>query len=506
MSGDQLASGLRRGLFLLGAALVSSVLLSPQASHAFSGTGAGTIGDPYEIRNCSGLLEISSNLSAYYELVDDVDCTGTSYTPIGTSGSPFTGSLDGNLQTISHITISGSDTNLGVFGYSTGATIKNLKLSHNSITGSNTTSVLVGSPTDGVISNIRADNTNLVSSSSGTAGGLIGIAYGTLQVSKSYYNGSVESVGAGYIGGLAARLQGNVVISDSYSKATIITHDNSYAGGLIGANLSGSPQVLRSYAAGTFTGVGTYNGGLVGGFFGGLVQDSFSATDMTSAAGTLSGGMFGVGDGTSTNNFFDRTLANRSSCTGSGAASCTGVNVASADPNYFKSNHTNAPLDSWNFDNLWTNYNQLPDFATFGNAQVGNIESTATTVTFVWQLQALTGSGAASAQELRYRIVGSNSAWTYLNLGASSGTTTLDNLTPSSNYEFQIRATYANAGTTDWQDGAFAAVTQAAPAVVASSAPTLADTGTNAFTFVYIAVALLLGSLGFGLKAFLSAD
>jgi hypothetical protein len=126
------------------------------------------------------------------------------------------------------------------------------------------------------------------------------------------------------MGGLASRLQGNVVISDSYSTATIITNSNSYAGGLVGANLSGSPQVLRSYAAGTFTGVGTYNGGLIGGFFGGLVQDSFSASDMSSAAGTLSGAMFGVGDGTSTNNYFDQTLANRSGCTGNGAAACWG--------------------------------------------------------------------------------------------------------------------------------------------------------------------------------------
>lgn len=495
---DRSLSGLQRCLPVLVALGTLITILIPQPAAAFSGSGAGTAGDPFEINSCAKLLEISNNLAAYYELVDDVDCTGTSYTPIGTSGSPFTGSLDGNLQTISHVSLS-SGNSLGIFGYTTGATLKNLRLSFITVSGSNTTASLVGSPTDGVISNVRADSTNSVISSSGSAGGLVGIAYGTLQLFKSYYNGTVESVGAGYIGGLASRLQGNVVISDSYSTATIVTNNNSYAGGLIGANLSGSPQVLRSYAAATFNGMGTYNGGLIGGFFGGLVQDSFSASDMSSAAGTLSGAMFGVGDGTSTNNYFDRTLANRASCTGNGAAACTGVNVANADPDYFKSNHTNAPLDTWNFDYLWSNTGTLPIFSVFGAAQVGNIESTNSTITFVWQLVGLSGSGAMSGQELRYRVAGSDSAWTYLSLNASSGTTTLSNLAASTNYEVQMRLAFANAGTTDWLDGAFTASTQSAPAVVAvATANNLADTGDDSSLFTLVSTLMVLSSAAIG--------
>jgi hypothetical protein len=493
-------SGLQRCLPMLVILGAIVTILAPQPAAAFSGSGAGTVGDPFEINSCAKLLEISNSLAAYYELVDDVDCTGISYTPIGTSGSPFTGSLDGNLQTISHVSLS-SGNDLGVFGYTTGATLKNLKLSYVSVSGSNTTGSLVGSPTDGVISNVRADNTNSVTSSSGSAGGLIGIAYGTLQLSKSYYNGTVESVGAGYIGGLVSRLQGNVVISDSYSKATIITNSNSYAGGLVGANLSGSPQVLRSYAAVTFNGMGTYNGGLIGGFFGGLVQNSFSASDMSSAAGTLSGAMFGVGDGTSTNNYFDRTLANRSGCTGNGAAACTGVNVANADPNYFKSNHTNAPLDTWNFDYVWSNVGTLPIFSMFGAAQVGNIESTSSTITFIWQLVGLSGSGAMSGQELRYRVVGSGSAWTYLDLNASSGTTTLSNLVASTNYEVQMRLAFSNAGTTDWLDGAFTTSTPAASVVAAAgvTTDTLAVTGDDSPLLVLIAALMMISSASLSL-------
>ena len=210
--------------------------------------------------------------------------------------------------------------------------------------------------------------------------------------------------------------------------------------------------------------------------------------------------MFGVGDGTSTNNYFDRTLANRSGCTGNGAAACTGVNVANADPNYFKSNHTNAPLDTWNFDYLWGNAGTLPTFSMFGAAQVGNIESTSSTITFVWQLVGLSGSGAMSDQELRYRVVGSGSAWTYLGLNASSGTTTLSSLVASSNYEVQMRLTFANAGTTDWLDGAFTASTQAAPAVtVGVTTDTLAVTGDDSPLFILIAALMMLSSASFSL-------
>ena len=43
--------------------------------------------------------------------------------------------------------------------------------------------------------------------------------------------------------------------------------------------------------------------------------------------------------------------------------SCTPVNENNTQPNYFKNNTNNAPLNQWNFSTIWkTNYNALPDF------------------------------------------------------------------------------------------------------------------------------------------------
>jgi hypothetical protein len=102
-----------------------------------------------------------------------------------------------------------------------------------------------------------------------------------------------------------------------------------------------------------------------------------------------------------------------------------------------------------------------------------------------------------SGQELRYRVVGSDSAWTYLSLNASSGTTTLSNLVASSSYEVQMRLAFANAGTTDWQDGSFTASTLAASVVTAAAGvttDTLAVTGDNSLLFILIAALMMISS------------
>jgi hypothetical protein len=52
--------------------------------YSFSGTGAGTNVDPFEIITCIQLQEMEDNLSASYELNNSIDCVGISnFKPIG---------------------------------------------------------------------------------------------------------------------------------------------------------------------------------------------------------------------------------------------------------------------------------------------------------------------------------------------------------------------------------------------------------------------------------------
>lgn len=438
----------RSGLLGFAILLTFSLFFSPSKVFAFTGEGAGNADDPYRITDCSKWLEMADDLDGNYIVDDDIDCMGVTYTPIGASGSPFTGSLDGGGWEISGVSIT-SGSGRGLFGYTNGSTIKNLDFASSTLSGSSLLGGVVADATGGVISNVHS--TVNITSTSGSVGGLVGIGHGTLLIEKSSFNGTISADSA-YVGGVISRLEGNMTINDSYAGGSIGNGGNSYMGGFAGAVLSGSPTISRSYAAMTFTVVDTYNGGFIGGFFGGTVIDSFSASDMTVGAGNLSGGMFGVGDGTSTNNYFDEFLADRSGCTGSGAAACSGVNTADATPSYFKNNSTNDPLDNWNFTSIWStsvgNYPQLSQIPQ-AETQCELPTSTKTTIHLACDIQSV-GDLGTIVWSGRYRLEG-NPSWTSATLADSStGVMDLSGLTTSTTYEVSLKYTSSLYGTSYW--------------------------------------------------------
>ena len=66
-------------------------------------TGSGTIGDPYIISSKADLQAIDSDMTAYYELANDIDCAHA-WTTL--SSDDFTGHLDGKGFKITHISAS----------------------------------------------------------------------------------------------------------------------------------------------------------------------------------------------------------------------------------------------------------------------------------------------------------------------------------------------------------------------------------------------------------------
>lgn len=105
------------------------------AAPAAAAGGSGTTADPYQIETAVELQSIQNDLSAAYILMNDIDLTGITWSPIGSSSTPFFGSFDGNGKTISNLTISSSAQNNGFFGSLTsGATIKDLTFTDCSVT------------------------------------------------------------------------------------------------------------------------------------------------------------------------------------------------------------------------------------------------------------------------------------------------------------------------------------------------------------------------------------
>ena len=485
---------------LTSAIIFASFIILPRSALAFSGGGSGTVIDPYEIYTCDQLLEINDNLTANYELENDIDCTGVTYNGIGASGPglKFTGNFDGKLQTISNIT---STTALGVFNWTNGATIENIKLSANSFDNASFyIGSAVGSVDGGTIRNIRADDSNSLTNSGGGTGGIVGYSVGTVDIDRTYYNGTI-TYGGSYNGGVLGLVNGGATtIDNSFSNATL-TGSASYTGGLVGSVNGGTLSTTNSYAAVIFSYVHLYNGGLVGGLFnGGTVTNSFSASDMTAAVGTNSGAMFGLGDGTSTNNSFDEYLANRSNCTGNGTAACTAENTANAEPNYFKNNNVNSPLDLWDFDLLWKkNASDYPTFATFGAVQIDTPETTTNSINFGYNFVGVSGSGPLSSPEIRYRKANSSDQWIYLsNVENTNYDLTISGLSSATTYEIQIRAAFDGVGEyTDWTDGQLSATTLAAQSSVTESteSDTLADTGMMIREIAIISGLILVTSL-----------
>ena len=115
-------------------------------------TGSGTGGDPYLIYDVYGLQAMEEYLSSTFGLANVIDASATSnwnsgagFVPVGNSSTPFTGTFNGNNYTISNLFINLPSTNdVGLFGYTSGASIENVGLVNANITGQNDVGALVG--------------------------------------------------------------------------------------------------------------------------------------------------------------------------------------------------------------------------------------------------------------------------------------------------------------------------------------------------------------------------
>jgi hypothetical protein len=201
----------------------------------FSGLGAGTSADPYQITNCSNFQEISSNLSAHYLMMNDVNCAGDGVY-LAPSGSWFNGTLNGSNYILGNVSTSQPfSTGVGIFGYLDGniSTIGFLNIS------------VVGDEEVGVIAGHQGSNSTLT----------------------VVYVSNASVAGADYVGGLVGVGDGNVL--DSYGSDISVISSGSNAGGLIGRySACGSTRwVNDSYFVGNITSVANAQnqvGGLIG--------------------------------------------------------------------------------------------------------------------------------------------------------------------------------------------------------------------------------------------------
>ena len=237
-----------------------------------------------------------------YELVADLDFDtngngeadagdaywndGAGWVPIGDREHKFTADFDGNNHTIASLYINRSEDNhIGLFGYASRSSIKQVGIVSIAVSGNQYIGGLAGHNENGTI--IGSYATGSVSGNV-YVGGLVGHSEnGT--ISGSYTAGSVSSEGyyiEGYcIGGLVGSNH-YATINGNYS-ASNVSGGNS-VGGLVGWN--GGGTISGSYATGSVSGNG-HVGGLVGSNHG-TINSSYAIGDV-SGGGDDIGGLVG---------------------------------------------------------------------------------------------------------------------------------------------------------------------------------------------------------------------
>ena len=162
---------------------------------------------PTEVSSSDGITDMTGN----YILSSNFNSTAS----IGTSENPFTGTIDGNM-----VTLSGLDHPL--VGYAEGAIIKNVILDNVNISsGTNVGAICAEAKGDTRIYNcgVLATNSTAVTDDKG-------------YTSISYCSSSVT--GSGYVGGIVGLLDGSSRVINCFSYANV--NGGSYAGGIVGYN------------------------------------------------------------------------------------------------------------------------------------------------------------------------------------------------------------------------------------------------------------------------------
>jgi len=205
---------------------------------------------------------------------------GSNFVPIGSGETPFTGKLFGAGYVISNLVINAtSSNNIGLFSYTSGATIDSLGLVNATITGDTNVGSLVGVATGTQINHVFM--TGRVTGAS-VVGGLLGKNnFGALTNS----NAAGQITGDSCVGGLVGLVKG-ANLNNDFAIGTI--NGRIALGGLTGIN---SGVVATSFALGSV--MGTSNIGGLAGMNQGVISTSYA--NNTVAGETNAGALIGYG-------------------------------------------------------------------------------------------------------------------------------------------------------------------------------------------------------------------
>lgn len=320
--------------------------------------GTGTSNDPYLIETANQLDMIRFYLGASFRLINNIDLNqppwnqGEGWVPIGTISVPFTGSFDGDMFEISNLYINRPDNwYVGVFGFLTGAVVKNVFVSNTHVTGAVMVGSIGGKGNYGTLfENIHVNNATIFVTDR-YSGGLIG-GMDDCTVRRCSSSGSNTYVGSdwnfigGLIGGVTSSTtnQGNL-IEESFSKSKLFSSSHNSYGGLLGVTWV-KTEIRNCYSRGSIIG----NGDFVGGFLGEVgegyslnVSNNYSTTKVLSNASNVHGFIGFLREGNFDGNFWDYESSGQNYDPVATGKSSSQMKMEETFQN-----------EGWNFNDIWT--------------------------------------------------------------------------------------------------------------------------------------------------------
>ncbi len=274
--------------------------------------------DAIDARNSTNdvpIIGYGPGASGKYALANNLDASGTSYIEalVGSNSSPvFSGVFEGLGHTVTNLTITSSENNVGLFGSLSG-TISDIGMAGGAVSSSGNVVGGLAGISYGSIANAYV--TGAVSGGD-NAGGLAGSSNGS--IANAYATGAVS--GGDNVGGLAGSNNGS--ITNAY--ATGAARGGNNVGGLVGFS---NASIINSYATGAVNGY-TEVGGLVGLIASGNVILNAYATGVVSGSIDV-GGLIGLNSSSISNAYWDRSTSGLSTGIGAGTTSgATGLTTA----------------------------------------------------------------------------------------------------------------------------------------------------------------------------------
>lgn len=203
-----------------------------------------------QITDEAGLKAIANDLSGNYVLANDITLNGE-WTAIGSESAPFTGTLNGSGHAIKGLVITTGADNMGLFGYTKGATLKNLLVTGASVKGNHQAGILAGVAYATTIEGVM---TSGIVTGYDHIGGIVGDAKGNADNGDfTYITNCMSTAGVystGYQTGIIAGwtnagfIQYNFVMGTSFAT-------NSWAGaaGIVGLLDGGSATLSNNVSA-----------------------------------------------------------------------------------------------------------------------------------------------------------------------------------------------------------------------------------------------------------------